>query len=200
MKMRHFLLVAALISSLFLLYGCGDNGGGGGQTAEELVNQGWAKFDAGDNTGASADFKAALGLNAEVEGAYLGLGWAELRQSHAGMAEKAFLNYLSKVSDSNDAKAGLALAYHAQDKFEDAIDMAEAVLDADQDWSLSPHAPEINYLDLALVLAESYYSIGEFSQSLLVVQQYFDISFDPDVTTDTGRDQLAAKLESLYTG
>jgi tetratricopeptide (TPR) repeat protein len=198
--MRHFLLVAALISSLLLLYGCGEDGGGGGQSVEELINQGWAKFDAGDNAGASADFKAAIGMSADTNRAYLGLGWAELRQSHAGMAEKALLTYLSKAfSDSNNAKAGLALAYHAQDKFEDAIDMAEAVLDADQAWSL-PRSSEINYLDLALVLAESYYATGDFSQSLLVVRQYFDGTFNPDVNTDAGRDQLADKLESLYTG
>ncbi len=200
MKIRYFLFVAALISSLLLLYGCGEDGGGGGQTAEQLIEQGWTKFAAGENAGASADFKAAIGMSADTNIAYLGLGWAELRQSHAGMAEKAFLTYLSKAfSDSNDAKAGLALAYHAQDKFEDAIGMAEAVLAADQDWNLS-RATEINYLDLALVLAESYYATGDFSQSLLVVQQYFDDSFNPDVNTNAGRDQLAAKLESLYTG
>lgn len=198
MKKRCFLLIAVLIPSLVLIYGCGEDKVTP-PTVEQLIEQGWTKFEAGNNPGASADFKAAIGMSADTNEAYLGLGWAELRQSHAGMAEKAFLTYLSKDSDSNDARAGLALAYHAQDKFEDAIDMAEAVLDAGQDWNLS-RVPEINYLDLALVLAESYYATGDFSQSLLVVQQYFDDSFNPDVNTNAGRDQLAAKLESLYTG
>jgi hypothetical protein len=112
-----------------------------------------------------------------------------------------FETYLAKVSGSNDAKAGLALAYHAQVKFEDVIiDMAEDVLSSDPSWSFSPHAPSINYLDLALILAESYYETADFSQSLLVVQQYFDPNFVVDPNTSEGRTQLGIKLESLYTG
>jgi len=199
MKKRCFILIAVLLSSLLLVYGCGKDKVTP-PTAQELIDQGWAKFDAGDDAGASADFKAALGLDAEANEAYLGLGWAELRQSHAGLAETAFDTYLSKVSDSNDAKAGLALAYHAQDKFEDAIDMAEEVLSSDPSWSFSPHAPGINHLDLALVLADSYYETARFDQSLTVVQQYFDPNFDVDPNTPEGKKQLADKLESLYTG
>ena len=205
MKKRCFLLFVALISSLLLVYGCGDNDGGVDQTPEELIRQGWAKFDAGNDAGASADFKAAIGLSADTNEAYLGLGWAELRQSHAGLAENAFETYLAKFSDSNDAKAGLALAYHAQDKFEDAtdkdaIDMAEEVLSSEPSWNFSPHDPNIDYRDIALVLAESYYETADFSQSLTVVQQYFDGTFNPDLGTDEGRAQLAQKLRDLYTG
>jgi hypothetical protein len=72
MKKRCFLLIVALIFSLFLLYGCGEDGGGGGQNAEELIKQGWAKFDAGDDAGACGDFKAAIGLSADTNEAYLG--------------------------------------------------------------------------------------------------------------------------------
>jgi len=200
MKKRCFLLIVVLFSSLLLVYGCGDDDGGGGQTAAELIKQGWTKFDAGDDAGASADFNAAIGLSADTNEAYLGLGWAELRQSHAGLAENAFVTYLGKVSDSNDAKAGLALAYHAQEKFEDAIDNTSAVLSSEPTWSFSPHDISINHLDLALVLAESYYGIADFSQSLSVVQQYFDSGFVVDTNTPEGKKQLADKLEGLYTG
>ena len=190
----------ALISSLLLVYGCGDDDGGVDQTPEELIKQGWAKFDAGNDAGASADFKAAIGLSADTNEAYLGLGWAELRQSHAGLAENAFETYLAKFSDLNDAKAGLALAYDAQDKFKDAIDKAEDLLSSNPTWSFSRDSG-INYLDVALVLAYGYY-YGEanFSQSLTVVQQYFDGTFNPDLGTDEGRAQLAQKLRDLYTG
>ncbi|KPL01083.1 MAG: hypothetical protein AMJ91_01665 [candidate division Zixibacteria bacterium SM23_73_3] len=200
MKKRWFLLITVLFSSLLFVYGCGDDGVVE-PTAEKLIEQGWAKFKAGNSSGASADFNAALGLDAEANEAYLGLGWAELRQNHAGLAENAFVTYLSKTSNSeDDAKAGLALAYHAQKKFEDAINLAEDVLSADPSWSFSPHDAEINYLDLALVLAESYYGIANFSQSLLVVQQYFDPNFVVDPNTPEGKKQLADKLEGLYTG
>jgi len=199
MKKGYFLLIAALISSLLLVYGCGDDDGGVDQTAEVLIRQGWAKLEAGNNAGASADFNAAMGLSADTNEAYLGLGWAELRQSHAGLAEDAFETYLAKFSDSNDAKAGLALACHAGQKFEEAIDNASAVLSSDPTWIFSRDS-RINHQDLALALAHSYYETADFSQSLTVVQQYFDSSFNPDLGTDEGRDQLAKKLQSLYTG
>lgn len=200
MTKRSLLLTAVLLSSLLLLYGCGDDDGGPTQpTAAELTDQGWAKFQAGDFDGASADFGAATDLDPEYEEAYLGLGWAELRQSHAGLAEDAFETYLLKASGSDDADAGLALAYHAQDKFQDAIDKAGQLLSSNPSWSFS-HDASIDYLDLALVLAHSYYETAEYQESLDVVKQYFDPNFNPDVGTDAGREQLAGKLESLYTG
>jgi tetratricopeptide (TPR) repeat protein len=201
MRRRSVLLVAALFASILLVYGCGEDGDGPTpQTAAELTDQGWGKFDAGDDAGASADFNAAIGLDPEYADAYFGLGWAELRLSHAGLAENAFVTYMSMVSGSNDAEAGLALAYHAEDMFEDVINMAEAVLSADPTWSFSPHDSAIDYLDLALVLAEAYYETGDYSQSLLTVQKYFDSQFVVDPSTDQGRKQLADKLQSLYTG
>ncbi len=199
MKKRCFLLIAVLLSSLLLVYGCGKDEEKQ-ITAEELIKQGWAKLEAGNDAGASADFNAAIGLDTSAHDAYLGLGWAELRQNHAGLAENAFVTYLAKVSDSNDAKAGLALAYHAQDKFKDVIDMAEEVLSSNPSWSFSSHDVSINHLDLALVLADSYYETAKFSQSLTMVQQYFDSGFVVDPNTPEGRKQLADKLESLFTG
>lgn len=200
MKKRWFLLIAILFSSLLLVNGCGDDDGGVDQNVEELIKQGWAKFEAGNDADASADFNAAIGLSADTNEAYLGLGWAELRQSHAGLAENAFVTYLAKVGDSNDAKAGLALAYHAQNKFEDAIHMAEDVLSSDPPWIFSRDS-RIDYLDLALVLADSYYQTAKFSQSLSAVQEYFNLpDFDPDIETPEGQAELAEKIEELYTG
>lgn len=204
MNRRCFLLMVALFSSLLLVYGCGEDDDGGGQSAQQLINQGWAKFGAGDHAGASADFNAALGLDPQAYEAYFALGWAELRMSHAGLAQNAFETYLDSVpsgSNTPDAKAGLALAYHAQDKFDDAIQAAEEVLAADPTWSFSPRAPEIDYLDVALVLAHSCYQTADFDRSLEVVQTYLHPGFTvDDLSTPEGRKQLADELERLFTG
>ena len=114
------------------------------------------------------------------------------------MAEKAFVTYLAKLPDENDAKAGLVIAYDAQDKFENAIDQANAVLSSNSTWSFSPHDSQINYLDLAYVLADNYSLTGNFSQSLAVVKQYFDPNFNPDLGTYEGRVELAEKIYSLF--
>ncbi len=202
MKGRNVLLIAALCSLLLLAYGCGDDDDGGGPNAQELIDQGWAKFGAGDNAGASGDFNAALGLDPQANDyeAYFGLGWAELKQGKAGLAEDAFVTFLSKTSSlEDDAKAGLALAYDAQVKFNDVIDAAEEVLAADPTWSFSRDSG-INYLDVALVLAYGYYMTADFAESLQVVRDFFDPGFSVDTSTPEGRGQLADKLNSLYTG
>ena len=199
MNRRCFLLIAALLSFVLLAYGCGNDDDGIGQTAQQLTEQGLVKFDAGDYAGASADFNAALGLDPEFYDAYLWLGWAELLQNNAGMAEDAFVTYLAEKAGSNDARAGLALAYDAQDEYEGTIDPAEELLSSDPTWTFS-HDSETNYLDVALVLAYGYYMTADFAESLRVVQDFFDPGFSADTSTPEGRVQLAVKLKSLYTG
>jgi tetratricopeptide (TPR) repeat protein len=199
MNRRYFLLIAALLSLLLLAYGCDDDDGIDGQSAEKLIEQGLAKFDASDYAGAGADFNAALGLDSEAYDAYFWLAWAELLQNNAGLAEDAFVSYLAEKAGSDDAKAGLALAYHAQDKFEEAIAEAEEVLGADPTWSFS-RVSGIDHQDLALVLAHGYYETGEFGQCLIVVQTYLNPSFNTDTSTPEGRRALADELERLYTG
>jgi tetratricopeptide (TPR) repeat protein len=203
MTKRILLLLPVLVCSILLLCGCGDGDDNGPKiTPSELTNQGWTKFTAGDYTGASLDFKAAIGLDANYAPAYLGLGWAELKKNSAGLAESAFNTYLLKSLDSAGiiaATAGIALAYHAQDKFQDAIDKADELLSSSPSWGFS-HDTSVDYQDIALIMAQSYYEIGEFQSSLDAVREYFDAGFSADLTTDEGRKQLADKLESLYTG
>jgi tetratricopeptide (TPR) repeat protein len=202
MKTGRILWTLIVFCSLLLLYGCGKEKKEGPLTAQQYIEQGWVKFSAGDDAGASGDFNAAIGLDTSAHDAYFGLGWAELRQSHAGLAVDAFATYLLKepnASNAIDAKAGLALAYHANKKFQEAIDPANSVLSSAPSWSFSGDS-RINHLDLALVLAESYYAIANFSQSLAMVNLYFDPSFTADLTTSEGRAKLAAKLQDLYTG
>ena len=202
MKRKWCWWIVIPLVSFLLFYGCGKEEKGGGLTAQQLIDQGWVKFSAGNDAGASGDFNAAIGLDSSKHEAYFGLGWAELRQNHAGMAENAFVTYLLKDPNSSnaiDAKAGLALAYHANKKFQEAIDQANSVLSSAPSWSFSKDS-RINHLDLALILAESYYAIANFSQSLAMVNLYFDPSFTADITTSEGRAKLADKLQDLYTG
>jgi len=192
-------VLLVLICSSLLLCGCGEKEKVTKVTAEQLTNQGWTKFAAGDYSGAGADFEAAIGLDTTYVDAYLGLGWAELKQFAAGLAEEAFEKYILKGGSSDDARTGLALACHAQDKCEDAIDNANQLLTSDPDWSFS-HDGSTDYLDVALVLAHCYYETAQFESCLDVIKEYFDPGFSVDPNTDQGRTDLAAKLNALYTG
>jgi tetratricopeptide (TPR) repeat protein len=202
MQKRLFLLAVILMGTLLFCFSCEEKGVKPKVTAGELINQGWQKFDAGNSAGAGADFSAALSITtnaADSSEAFLGLGWAQLKQNQAGLTEKSLLRYLSfnpGVPGLDDGRAGLALAYSATSKFREAIDTANVVLSSNPTWSFG-HDPSVNYLDLYLILAQSYYELADFYMSLEMVQ-YFDPNFDADPNTPEGRKNLADKIEELW--
>lgn len=200
MKKSLFIVMVILMGALLFYFSCGENGVKPKLTAKELIDQGWQKFAAGNSTGAGSDFSAALSLASakdDSSGAFLGLGWAELRQSHAGLAEKSLVNYLSLSPGSTDGRAGLALAYLGLEKFQSAIDTANVVLASSPSWSFG-HDNSIDYWELRLLLAQSYYALAEFNTSLEIVQEYFEPDFNPDTNTPEGRKSLADMIQSLW--
>jgi len=201
MQKRLFLLIVILMGT-FLFYLSCEEKGVDKVTAGELIKKGWLKFEADNLAGARSDFSAALSISTNAtdsSGAFLGLGWAQLRDNQAGLAENSFVEYLYLSPGSDDGRAGLAFAYWAQKKFQSAIDTANAVLSSNSTWSFG-HDPSIDHLDLRLLLAQSYYQLANFSTSLEIVQQYFDQSFNVDVNTPGGKTDLAEKIWSLWTG
>lgn len=202
MQKTLFLLTVILTGTLLFCFSCEEKGVEK-ITASELIEKGWSKFAAGNSAGAGSDFSAALSI-ATIAGdsseAFLGLGWAQLRQNQAGLAEKSLVKYLSfnpGLPGLNDGRAGLAFAYSATNKFQEAVDTANVVLSSDPSWSFG-HDPSVNHLDLYLILAQSYYELADFETSLDIVQQYFEPGFDVDPDTPEGRTSLADKIEELW--
>jgi tetratricopeptide (TPR) repeat protein len=201
MRKRWFLLILLLTGTLLFHLSCEEKGVDR-VTAGELIEKGWQKFEGGNFAGAGSDFDAALSISANAgdsSGAFLGLGWAQLRRDQAGVAANNLAEYLNLSPGSNDGRAGLAFACLGQDDFQGAIDAAEAVLSSDPSWTFG-HDGSVDYSDLRLLLAQSYYALADYSESLRIVQQYFDSGFSVDPDTPKGRDDLARKIESLYTG
>jgi len=196
MQKRLFLLMVILMGTLLFYFSCEEKAVDK-ITASELIDKGWLKFEAGKLAGAGADFSAAISIatNAsDSSGAFLGLGWAQLRQNQAGLAEKSYVHYLYLSPGSDDGRAGLAFAYPATNKFREAIDTANVVLSSNPTWVFS-HDNSIDSTDLHLVLAQCYYSIAIFDSSLMQVISYYDQSFWQDVSTPAGRDTLGIKIE-----
>jgi tetratricopeptide (TPR) repeat protein len=199
MQKTSFLLIIILLGTL-LFYSCGEKEVTR-PTARELIDQGWQKFQAGNLVGAGSDFTAAISISAvktDSSDAYLGLGWAQLRQDQGGLAENSFVKHLSLAPGGDDGRAGLAFAYLATQKFQEAIDTASVVLSSNASWSFG-HDNSINHLDLRLLLAQCYYNLGDYSASLEIVR-YFDSGFNVDINTPEGRSDLADEIHSLWTG
>jgi outer membrane protein assembly factor BamD (BamD/ComL family) len=197
MQKRLFLLLLILMGTLFFYSSC-EKKGVKKVTAGELIQQGWLKFEARDFVGAESDFSAALSISTNTgdsSGAFLGLGWAELKQNNGGLAENSLGKYLSLVPGVNDGRAGLAFACYTppQNKFREAIDTANVVLSSNPSWAFS-HDASIDSIDLHLLLAQCYYDIAIYDSSLLQVKTHFP-NFEVDVNTSGGRDSLASKIE-----
>ena len=205
MQKRLFLLIVVLMGTLLFYFSCEEKGVEK-ITAGELIEKGWAKFEAGNSAGAGSDFSAALSIATithDSSEALLGLGWAELRQSQVGLAENSFVKYLLLAPGVNDGRAGLAFAYAASvtGKFREAIDTANVVLASDSTWKFG-HDNSINYIYLHLQLAQCYYLIADFSSSLDQVKGYLVPTYDPgwdvDTTQDNWWDLLGKEIEFLW--
>lgn len=207
MQKRLFLLIVILTGTLLFYFSCEEKGVEK-VTAGKLIQQGWAKFEAKNFAGAGSDFSAALSISTnptDSSGAFLGLGWAELRQSYGGLAENSLVKYLSLISrvndpKLNDARAGLAFAYSTYsttDKFRKAIDTANVVLSSNPTWAFN-HDNSIDSTDLHLLLAQCYYGIAIFDSSLIQVIKYYDPNFWQDVSTPAGKYTLGQKIYEWY--
>jgi len=198
MQKRLFLLMLILMGTLLFYFSC-EKKGVEKVTARKLINQGWGKFEAGDFAGAGSDFSAALSIATikdDSSDAFLGLGWAQLRQNQGGLAENSLVKYLSLAPGDSDGRAGLAFAYSTppQNKFREAIDTANVVLSSNPSWTFS-HDASINSADLHLLLAQCYYNIAIFDSSLMQVINYYDSNFWQDVSTSAGKDTLGMKIQ-----
>jgi tetratricopeptide (TPR) repeat protein len=195
MQKRLFLVMLILMGTLLFYFSC-EKKGVEKVTARKLIDQGWRKFEAGDFAGAGSDFSAALSIatiKTDSSDAFLGLGWAELKQNHGGLAENSLVKYLSLAPGYNDGRAGLAFAYSTTNKFREAIDTANVVLSSNPTWAFS-HDASINSADLHLLLAQCYYDIAIFDSSLIQVRTQYPY-FEVDVNTSAGRDSLGLKIE-----
>jgi tetratricopeptide (TPR) repeat protein len=195
MQKRLFLVIVILTGTLLFYFSC-EKKGVEKVTARKLIEQGWGKFEAGNFAGAGSDFSAALSIatiKIDSSDAFLGLGWAQLRQNQGGLAENSLVKHLSFAPGNNEGRAGLAFAYPTTDKFREAIDTANVILSSNPTWIFS-HDASLDSVDLHLLLAQCYYLIAIFDSSLIQVREHYDHNFWVDVNTSEGKIALGEKI------
>ncbi|MCK4416670.1 MAG: hypothetical protein KAV99_00695 [Candidatus Latescibacteria bacterium] len=176
--------------------GCGDKGAEPEKTAPELIAEGWQAYEARDYGGALSKFNEVVTKDATLADAYTGLGWTNAKLNVLSSAVTNFSQCLSLDPRNLDAKAGLAFVYNAQNEYSQSITKANEVLSIDPNWSFS-HDNTLSSGDLHLLIAENYYALAEFENSLTEVRSFLNTSFAADVTTPEGRAALAAEIERL---
>lgn len=147
----------------------------GDDRADEInaaIDSGWQLFETQDFAGAEGAFESAIAdanlsplyenLLAEAES---GRGWVRAKQRNFSSARSDFQTSLSRqnieTSTELNSKAGLAFVHHALNQFNLAVQRAGQVLNADANYTFE-HDGSVYHKSLRLLLAQSYYSLGDF--------------------------------------
>jgi tetratricopeptide (TPR) repeat protein len=185
-------IFVALLSGL-LLFACGGKKSTQPEkTAQQLTAEAWDLFESADYDGAKSGFEQALSKDGNYADAYNGRGWS---RGFLGLKDEALADFqsaLAKGLNKPDAHVGLAGLYLGKEEFQNAATHALAALSSDSDYSFS-HKSSINYLDLHLILAQSYYGLGgDYLDSAQVEVDYLNPAnhldpADPNTWTVSGQ-------------
>ena len=166
-----------LVASLLIwLAGCGGGTGTGGSfgSAETLTFEGWDSYKGQDPDKAVELFNNALSLDPTFSDAYNGLGWLAFEKAGQADTEPARARLLNEAKESFerataadpenvDAWVGLAGLELARDNWAAARDAANRALSLEPRY-FSSH-DNIDFRNVHLVLAESYFFLGEFVET-----------------------------------
>ncbi|MDP8239544.1 MAG: hypothetical protein P9X24_10685 [Candidatus Hatepunaea meridiana] len=191
--------VFSLLIFLSVLIGCnGDTGPSEPEaTAQDKVDQGWELFEDADYIPALAAFQSAIDMDATLADAFNGAGWSAGKIP--GCLEDA-ANFFERSQIDNeipiDALGGWLFVNYQLGEWENVILQAETLMQDQSGWRFY-HEQTVDFLDVRLVVAMSYFNLGNFDLSLEIIVLYLNESFEVDVSTQAGRRELNEEIERL---
>jgi hypothetical protein len=159
-----------------LMFGCSsggdsDNGPDPPDTAAEFTQRGWQRFQAGNLSGALADFTDAIDLDATYGPAYVGQGWARLGLATTAAAmQSAVTNFDSAITNGEDGaivRSGRAAANLGAGgtSLAAAISDAQTARTADPSF-VFPRRTSFTVDDLYLIEAFAHVAQAQFTEAL----------------------------------
>ena len=223
--MRNFIkkMPPALICVLAILFieGCRKDFNA---TAEHKASYGWEMYETSDYLKSKEWFTNSVLTNEEWKDGYNGLGWSyaklleldsldtenigAIRTFHKGLLQPK--DPWNSTDIHLELLAGLAFAYHAKGKSSEVVKFGSALIDSTliginpsrwHSWAFS-HDSTLNYLDLRITMASSYFALAKFDSTnkhLKVVLDSLGSSnlLISDYSTLLGRQKVAQQLDSL---
>ncbi len=168
-----------------------------------LIQQGWDAFVNQDYGSAHSLFQKGLTLIGSVTAydslkaeAYVGRGWSNgfLRDyvtSRSDFKRALGISVISQSAQQN-AYAGLVIVGYALNEYEEAINNALLILGAAPDYVFS-YDNRIDFKKIRLVLAQSYYSIGNFTEAAAQL----DILDPANAPHSTQPDELLKQIQEV---
>lgn len=181
-------------------------------TAEDMAEYGWELFETKEYLPSNAWFLDAVSEDSDWKDGYNGLGWTYAKLmvldssiSHftIGLAKKQ--HQWNPIDVQSEILAGLTFANHALGKDAKVIQYGRAFLDSTvkpltAGWMFT-HDSLLNYLDVRITLAASYFAVGKFDSTILQVTVILDSLNSSELpitdTTLVGRKEMAKQIMTL---
>jgi tetratricopeptide (TPR) repeat protein len=178
-----------LLLFICFLAGCKNDNGGGSETADQLVQDGWQAYLSKDYKTATSKFNQALAMNSSLVDAYNGAGWSYALLNRLDSSVNKFNLGRSRDTANTGINAGLGIVENALKSYQSSIAYAEIVLRQNSSWTFN-RDNTINWSDLRVLLAEDFFALMQYDSCLAQIQ-----TLTPDTTRAV--DSLAAKIEAL---
>ena len=172
-------------------------------TAEDMAEYGWELFETKEYLPSNAWFLDAVSEDSDWKDGYNGLGWTYAKLMVIDSSISHFTTGLTKKQ--SEILAGLTFANHALGKDAKVIQYGRAFLDSTvkpltAGWMFT-HDSLLNYLDVRITLAASYFAVGKFDSTILQVTVILDSLNSSELpitdTTLVGRKEMAKQIMTL---
>ena len=181
-------------------------------TAEDMAEYGWELFETKEYLPSNAWFLDAVSEDSDWKDGYNGLGWtyaklmvldSSIHHFTTGLAKKQ--HQWNPIDVQSEILAGLTFANHALGKDAKVIQYGRTFLDSTvkpltAGWMFT-HDSLLNYLDVRITLAASYFAVGKFDSTILQVTVILDSLNSSELpitdTTLVGRKEMAKQIMTL---
>tara|TARA_B000000532_G_scaffold163967_1_gene132309 strand:+ start:1422 stop:2111 length:690 start_codon:yes stop_codon:yes gene_type:complete len=217
---KHTLLFFVSIGILFI-DGCRKNFSA---TAEHKASYGWEMYELKDYLKSREWFFNSVETDKKWKDGYNGLGWSyakllemdsldtenigSIRTFHRGLLQPK--DPWNSTDVHLEILAGLTFAYHAKGNDKEAVKFGNALIDSTliglnpsrwHSWAFS-HDSTLNYLDLRITMASSYFALAEFDSTQVHLKVVLDslgssTKLISDYKSLLGRQLVAQQLDSL---
>ena len=193
-------------------------------TAEHKASYGWEMYELKDYLKSREWFFNSVETDKKWKDGYNGLGWSyakllemdsldtenigSIRTFHRGLLQPK--DPWNSTDVHLEILAGLTFAYHAKGNDEEAVKFGNALIDSTliglnpsrwHSWAFS-HDSTLNYLDLRITMASSYFALAEFDSTQVHLKVVLDslgssTKLISDYKSLLGRQLVAQQLDSL---